>query len=136
MTFPPPHRARTAVALKTAFACTLLALVSCSHGGNGKGPATTSAPPATTSAGPAAARIVIENFAFNPADLRVRPGTKITVINRDSVSHTVTATGDKVFDTGSIAGNATATFAAPSTPGSYSYICTIHPTMKGTLTVD
>ena len=30
---------------------------------------------------------------------------------------------------------ATATFTAPSTPGSYSYLCTIHPTMKGTLTV-
>ncbi|UXY32311.1 cupredoxin domain-containing protein [Streptomyces sp. HUAS TT20] len=135
MTFPRPHRARTAVALGTASACTLLALVSCSNGGNGKGPATTSTPPAATSAAPAAARIVIENFAFSPANLHVRPGTKVTVVNRDSASHTVTATGDKAFDTGSIAGDVTATFTAPSAPGSYSYICTIHPTMKGTLTV-
>ncbi|MGW3151511.1 cupredoxin domain-containing protein [Streptomyces sp. NPDC001177] len=133
MTFPLLHQARTAVALGTA--CTLLALVSCSNGGNGKGPATTSAPSAATSAGPAAARIMIESFAFSPANLHVRPGTKITVVNRDSASHTVTATGDKTFDTGSIAGDATATFTAPSAPGSYSYICTFHPNMKGTLTV-
>ncbi|MFJ8943562.1 cupredoxin domain-containing protein [Streptomyces sp. NPDC102395] len=135
MTFPPLHRARTPVALGTAFACTLLALVSCSNGGNGKGPTTTSAPPAATSAGPAAARILIENFAFSPANLHVRPGTKITVVNHDSASHTLTATGGKTFDTGNIAGDATATFTAPSAPGSYSYICTIHPNMKGTLTV-
>jgi plastocyanin len=133
MTFTPLHRGRTAVALGGA--CTLLALVSCSNGGNGNGPATTSSPPAATSAGPSAARIVIENFAFTPANLRVRPGTKITVVNRDSAPHTVTATGDKTFDTGSIAGDATTTFTAPSTSGSYSYICTIHPNMKGTLTV-
>ncbi|MFF3468321.1 cupredoxin domain-containing protein [Streptomyces sp. NPDC001984] len=132
MTFTPLHRGRTAVALGGAI--TLLALVSCSNGGNGNGPTTTSAPPAATSASPAAARIVIENFAFTPANLRVRPGTKITVVNRDSATHTVTA-GDKTFDTGSIAGDATATFTAPSAPGSYSYICTIHPNMKGTLTV-
>ncbi|TPQ18136.1 cupredoxin domain-containing protein [Streptomyces sporangiiformans] len=132
MTFTSLHRGRTAVALGGA--CTLLALVSCSNGGNGNGPAPTSTPPAATSASPAAARIVIENFAFTPANLRVRPGTKITVVNRDSVPHTVTA-GDKAFDTGNIAGDATATFTAPSASGSYSYICTIHPNMKGTLTV-
>ncbi|KOU59446.1 metal-binding protein [Streptomyces sp. MMG1533] len=132
MTFTPLHRGRTAAAL--AGACTLLALAGCSNGGNGNGPAKTSDPPAATSAGPAAARIVIENFAFSPANLRVRPGTKITVVNRDSAAHTVTA-GDKTFDTGSIAGDATATFTAPSAPGSYSYICTIHPNMKGTLSV-
>ncbi|WP_367318665.1 cupredoxin domain-containing protein [Streptomyces sp. HUAS ZL42] len=132
MTFTPPHRGRTAAAL--AGACTLLALAGCSNGG-GNGPGTTSAPPIATSAGPAPARIVIENFAFTPANLRVHPATKITVVNRDSAAHTVTATGDKTFDTGNIAGNATATFTAPSAPGSYSYICTIHPNMKGTLTV-
>ncbi|TLS41219.1 hypothetical protein FE633_37655 [Streptomyces montanus] len=59
----------------------------------------------------------------------------MTVVNRDSAPHTVTATGDKMFDTGSIAGDSTATFTAPSASGSYSYICTIHPNMEGTLTV-
>ncbi len=73
------------------------------------------------------ARIVIENFTFSPANLQVRPGTKVTVVNRDSDAHTVTATGDKIFDTGNITGGATVTFTAPSTPGSYSHLCTLHP---------
>ncbi|MEU1925088.1 cupredoxin domain-containing protein [Streptomyces albogriseolus] len=113
----------------------LLSLVGCSDGGNGTAPAASPSSAATT-AGPASARIVIENFTFSPADLQVRPGAKITVVNRDSVPHTVTATGDKTtFDTGNITGGATVTFTVPSTTGSYSYICTIHPNMKGTLTV-
>ncbi|GHE49688.1 hypothetical protein GCM10017771_71300 [Streptomyces capitiformicae] len=78
---------------------------------------------------------MIENFTFSPANLKVRPGTKVTVVNRDSAAHTVTATRDKVFDTGNITGGATTTFTAPPTPGSYSYLCTLHPNMKGTLTV-
>ncbi|MCF4135957.1 cupredoxin domain-containing protein [Streptomyces sp. Tue 6430] len=113
----------------------LLFLAGCSNGGNGTAPATSPSSTATGD-GPAAARIVIENFTFSPADLQVRPGAKITVVNRDSAAHTVTATGDKTtFDTGNVAGGATVTFTAPSTTGSYSYICAIHPNMKGTLTV-
>ncbi|MEV6107359.1 cupredoxin family copper-binding protein [Streptomyces sp. NPDC051940] len=128
----PLHRGRITAVLTGA--CTLLALVGCSNNDYGNGSASTSSP-AQTSPGTAAARIVIENFTFTPENLRVRPGTKITVVNRDSATHTVTATGDKAFDTGDIEGGATTTFTAPSAPGSYAYICTIHPNMKGTLTV-
>lgn len=46
----------------------------------------------------------------------------------------MTATEGKAFDTDSIDDGATATFTAPSTPGSYSFICAIRP-MTGTLTV-
>ncbi|WP_328478417.1 cupredoxin domain-containing protein [Streptomyces sp. NBC_00377] len=114
---------------------TLLALAGCSNGGNGTAPAT-SPSSAATSDGPGTARIVIENVTFSSAVLQVRPGAKITVVNRDSAAHTVTATGDKTtFDTGNITGGTTVTFTAPSTTGSYSYICTIHRNMKGTLTV-
>ena len=133
MSLTHPQRGRAALTVGGVFA--LLTLAGCSDGGNGTAPATrpTSAAPSDS---PAAARIVIENFTFSPADLQVRPGAKITVVNRDSSPHTVTATGDKTtFDTGNITGRATVTFTAPSTTGSYSYICTIHPNMKGTLTV-
>ncbi|MCX5275380.1 cupredoxin domain-containing protein [Streptomyces virginiae] len=134
MSLTSPWRGRSAL---VGAACVLLALAGCSNGSNGYGtaPAPTSAASTASSAVPGAVRIVIENFTFSPADLQVRPGAKVTVVNRDSASHTVTATGDKPFDTGTISGGATATFTAPSTPGSYSYLCTIHPNMKGTLTV-
>ncbi|WNZ09665.1 cupredoxin domain-containing protein [Streptomyces sp. 11x1] len=127
-----PHRGRTALAMGSA--CALLTLVGCSSG-DSTSPATTSASPTATSVGPGGTRIVIENFTFSPAKLQVRPGTKVTVVNKDSAAHTVTATEDKVFDTGNIAGGATVTFTAPSTPGRYSFLCTLHPYMKGTLTV-
>ncbi|MEV8626448.1 cupredoxin domain-containing protein [Streptomyces sp. NPDC051079] len=113
---------------------TLLALAGCSNGG-GTAPPSPRQSPAATGASPVTARIVIKDFAFSPTDLQVRPGTQVTVTNRDSAPHTVTATGDQAFDTGSLAGGATTTFAAPSVPGSYPYLCTVHPRMTGRLTV-
>ena len=48
--------------------------------------------------------------------------------------HTVTAS-DGEFDSGQIpSGNAVA-FIAPSTPGTYQIVCTIHPSMDGELVV-
>ena len=96
-----------------------------SPAGGGGGPA---APPG------AADSIVIKNFSFGPASLTVAPGTKITVINEDQAPHTVTA-NDKSFDSGNIAGGQRGAVTAPTKPGSYPYICTIHQYMMGTLIV-
>lgn len=77
----------------------------------------------------------MKDFAFSPANLEVRPGEKITVVNEDSAAHTVTATEGDAFDTGSIAGGKSGTFTAPSEAGEYDFVCTFHPNMTGTLTV-
>jgi plastocyanin len=83
-----------------------------------------------------AGMITIQNFAFAPASLTVAAGSTITVTNKDSVTHTVTASdAQKSFDTGDIAGGSTVTFKAPAKAGTYAYSCTIHPYMHGTLTV-
>jgi plastocyanin len=104
--------------------------------GCGSGGTTSPATPSTSAAEPIAANtVVINNFSFSPADLTVAPGTKVTVKNEDSTTHTLTATGAKAFDTGNIASGASAPFTAPTQPGSYAYTCTIHPFMKGTLKV-
>ena len=80
--------------------------------------------------------IVIKNFAFQPSTLTVSPGAKVTVRNEDPATHTVTAGGStKAFDTGDIGQGATVTFTAPSSPGSYAYICRIHQFMHGELQV-
>lgn len=80
--------------------------------------------------------IVIRNFAFQPSTLVVQPGAKVTVRNTDPAEHTVTAAGSsKAFNTGNIQAGQTATFTAPSRPGSYPYICEIHQYMHGTLQV-
>jgi plastocyanin len=67
--------------------------------------------------------------------LTVSPGAKVTVSNQDSATHTLTATGDKAFDTGDVGPGKSVTFTAPTKAGSYSYLCDIHQYMTGTLVV-
>jgi plastocyanin len=133
---------RTAAAAALACAAVLLAGCSSSSAPSSSGApaptgtATAGASPSASSSAPAGAdAVTIKNFAFAPAALTVAPGAKVTVMNQDSVTHTLTATGTKAFDTGDIAAGSTATFTAPTKPGSYPYICTIHTYMHGTLTV-
>lgn len=99
--------------------------------------ATATATSMTSSSTPATAdTVTIQNFAFHPAALTVAPGATVTVINKDSVTHTLTSTANpKAFDTGDIAAGATKTFTVPSKAGTYPYNCTIHTFMLGTLTV-
>jgi plastocyanin len=100
----------------------LLVLTGCGSGRTGGG---ATAPDAIT----------IKNFMFSPMTLTVSPGAKVTVTNEDSATHTLTATGTKAFDTGDVGPGRTVTFTAPSTAGTYSYLCDIHQYMSGTLVV-
>jgi plastocyanin len=130
--FTRPSRALAASVLLLA------ALAGCGGGDGSSSSSPTPSDSATKSSPPKGgkATITIQDFTFTPSTLTVAPGTKITVRNTDSVTHTVTATDKKKsFDTGDVAGGATATFTAPSTAGSYSYKCSVHPFMKATLTV-
>jgi plastocyanin len=78
--------------------------------------------------------ITIKNFSF--ATATVKAGSTVTVKNEDSTAHTVTSDTAGQFDAGTIDPGQSATFTAPSTPGSYPYHCNIHPTqMRSTLTV-
>ncbi|MFJ2439670.1 cupredoxin family copper-binding protein [Streptomyces sp. NPDC087658] len=118
----------------------LITLAGCSGSGDGGGsagtpPAPASSAPMSSSAPAGQALVTIDNFTFTPARLTVDPGTKVTVTNKDSVAHTVTATAGKAFDTGTVDPGATVTFTAPAKAGDYPYLCSIHPFMKGTLTV-
>lgn len=77
--------------------------------------------------------VSIKDLAFSPATLTVKKGTKVTWVNDDSPSHTVTA-NDKSFDSGTLKkdGNFSFTF---DNVGSFPYSCTIHPSMKATIVV-
>lgn len=78
------------------------------------------------------AAITIKDFAFSGAT-EVAAGTNITVTNEDNVTHTWTSTDDN-FNSGGIDPGISFTTAI-SEPGEYSYFCSIHPTMTGTITV-
>lgn len=81
----------------------------------------------------AATGVTIQNFAFAPQAVTVPAGTTITWTNEDSAPHTATAL-DGAFDTGTLkqGHSSTITFAKA---GTFSYICSIHPFMKGTVVV-
>ncbi len=78
--------------------------------------------------------ITISNFMFSPMALTVAPGATVSVTNKDSTTHTVTATGGQ-FNTGNVTQNQTTTFKAPMEAGTYHYICNIHQYMMGSITV-
>lgn len=125
----PKPTSRRPLRLWAALAVLPFALLACGSSGH-------SSSSGSSNQASGANTIVIKNFAFVPSTLTVAPGATVTVRNQDSAVHTVTSSGSqKRFDTGDIAAGATATFTAPSTPGSYSYICQIHQFMHGTLVV-
>lgn len=75
----------------------------------------------------------IEGFAFAPARIEVAAGTEVTWTNADPAAHTVTAR-DGAFDSGSLDEGQDFTQAFDAA-GTYRYLCSIHPTMKGTVVV-
>jgi plastocyanin len=79
------------------------------------------------------AEVEIEDFAYNPDPVTIEEGGKVIWKNRDSAPHTATA-DDGSFDTGTIEEDKlkSETFKEP---GTYSYICSIHPDMHGTVEV-
>lgn len=77
--------------------------------------------------------VQIKNFSFSPSTLTVKKGTTVTFTNSDSANHTVTA-DDGSFDTGNISSGTSQTITFSKT-GNFSYHCSVHPTMKGTITV-
>lgn len=82
------------------------------------------------------AGIEISGFKFSPDSLTVKPGQVISVTNRDSVGHTVTADDGTSFESGLLGKDQSGTITAPSKPGSYSFHCSPHPNMKGTILVE
>ena len=60
-------------------------------------------------------------------------GECVTWTNNDSATHTVAA-GDGTFKSGDLAKGGTFSFTFTKA-GTYTYICSIHPQMKGTVIV-
>ncbi|MGN6789717.1 MAG: cupredoxin domain-containing protein [Rhodanobacteraceae bacterium] len=79
-------------------------------------------------------QVGIRNFHFEPARLVVPAGATVTWTNRDEEPHVVASVGNgfkssPALDTGD---HYTAIF---SKPGTYTYFCSIHPQMTGTIVV-
>ena len=83
---------------------------------------------------PGSTLIVIRRFTFEPLDVRVRAGERVTWVNCDLESHTSTADGDQWASGLLSPGDGfTQTF---STTGEFSYHCEPHPFMIGRVIVE
>jgi len=76
-------------------------------------------------------KVAVADNSFTPASIDVAVGDTVTFENEGQIAHTVT--GDD-FDSGSLAPGEVFTFKA-SEKGSFSYVCTFHPGMQGTIEV-
>lgn len=109
-----------------------LLLSGCAAGGGS--PAASPSTPAETASAKAAATITIKDFGYGPP-VAVAPGSAVAVTNTDSAGHTVTADQGTAFDVKINGHGGTASFTAPTAPGTYTYHCSYHPDMHGTLVV-
>lgn len=108
----------------------VLGLTSACGGSSGGGESGQSAGAAQSSK---VEKVAIKNFLFAPATLTASVGDKLAVTNDDSAPHSLTA-DDKTFDTGTLAKGASKTVTLEKA-GTFAFHCTIHPYMKGTVTV-
>jgi len=94
--------------------------------------------------------VLIENYAYIPAEITITAGTTVTWINKDPVGHTVTEgvpespkpANQRLFDSANAAqGEYDVMLQGQSwsftftTPGTYHYYCLPHPYMKGRVIV-
>ena len=79
------------------------------------------------------AKVGIDNFAFTPAELTVKPGTTVIFENHDDIPHLVVAVDgkyrSKALDTND---KFSVTF---DKSGEFAYFCGLHPHMKGKIIV-
>jgi plastocyanin len=83
---------------------------------------------------PGSTIVVIRDFTFEPAEVRVRAGDRVTWINCDEDSHTSTADGGEWASPLLAPGDG---FTQPfDTPGEHPYHCEPHPFMRARVIVE
>jgi plastocyanin len=95
-----------------------------------------------TVAMPAGSVAATSGAGYKPDPVTVSPGSTIIWDNQDNALHTATsgnpetATPDGKFDSGYVAANQQSKpIPMPTEPGEYTYFCTLHPFLVGTVIV-
>ncbi len=85
--------------------------------------------------GGGATEVSMKDIKFDPSDLSIKAGDTVTWVNDDTVGHDVTGDDFKSGDAGAMQNGDTFehTFDAA---GTFDYVCTVHPGMKGTVKVE
>ncbi|MGK8553576.1 cupredoxin domain-containing protein [Nocardia gipuzkoensis] len=142
---PSARRRTRTIQVVTGVAMTgALLLTGCGSDESGSAATTTKRParPATTTAQqtgerkPAAATVAVDDMKFSPAEVTVKVGDTVTWKFDDKVPHSVQGIGDKAMGINSPIldkGEWSYTF---TNPGTYRYLCSLHPEMRGSVTVE
>ena len=96
--------------------------------------ASSSTAAASSSSSGGGVAIKMQNIAFDPKDVTVKVGQKVTWANDDSVDHNVTSQSGESIKSDNFGKGATFSFT-PTKAGKIAYVCTIHPGMTATITV-
>ena len=77
--------------------------------------------------------VSIKEFMFSPVSITVAPGTTVRWKNLDGEPHTIRSV-DATFRSDALDQDDSFTFKFDK-PGTYRYVCSIHPQMVGTIVV-
>ncbi len=123
----------TRVALVLLTGALAIAAAGCGATAQGTGPVQ---PAAAQTAG---AAVTVKTFQFQPGELTVRAGTRVTWTNEDAIAHTVTSgtpeSPDRRFDA-PLDGKGAKFSYTFSQPGTYPYFCNRHQSMRGQIRVN
>ena len=84
-------------------------------------------PTATTS-------VTMSGLQFKPGAIAVSKGATVTWTNQDNLAHNVTFDDMSIGSIGDFS-SGSKSLVMPSTTGTFTYHCTIHPGMNGTVTI-
>jgi plastocyanin len=79
--------------------------------------------------------VTIPEFRFDPTPVRIHPCDEVVWTNAHDQAHTSTGTGAQDWSTGNIQPGSSSEPVAFPTAGTFSYICALHPFMRGTVEV-
>jgi plastocyanin len=81
--------------------------------------------------GPTVHEVAIRGFRFAPETIRAAVGDTIRWQNHDLFAHTATS-AERVWDSGPLSSGAHWQLVLAE-PGAHSYLCTLHPNMRGVI---
>ncbi len=92
------------------------------------------APPKAAAAGSSVVDVQMKDTAFKPAQVTAKVGQTVKWTNEDAFAHNVKAEQGENFKSQNFTQGGTYSYKLDKA-GTISYVCTIHPGMKGTITV-
>ena len=79
--------------------------------------------------------VTMQSRAFTPPAIKVAAGSTVTWTNSDGEAHNVTFAGSAVPPSGTMAAGTAKALVMPAVAGTYTYTCTFHSGMSGSVQV-